>query len=131
MSSRPARTVHSSPSVSAPRAALLHLVDESGHGHGAAAAEAPALEPGHRPVADQIADAMRDEAGQARLEAPERMTGEIESERLALAREAHRLAPLRQDHGAPGGGRGGRALLAREAEEVVLSRLMGAAPLVA
>src|SRR4029077_20732918 len=81
------------------RAALLCLIDESGDGHRPAGAEAPRLEPRGRAVADQVADSVRDEARQARLETPQRVAGEVEAERFALAGQAHRVAPFRQGRG--------------------------------
>src|SRR5579862_4231122 len=78
------------------RAALAHLIDQARHRNRPARAGSSRLEARHRPVADQVADAMRDEARQARLEAHQRVPGEVEAERLALAGQPHRLAPLRE-----------------------------------
>src|SRR5205823_13584765 len=108
-----------------PRPAFLHLIDEPGHGDLPARAEAPALEPGDRPVTHQVADAVGHETRQTRLAALERMAGEIQAECLALPRQAHRLAPLGQ-HRAAEQPRGARARLAREPEQIVLPRRMGA-----
>ena len=111
------------------RTAFLHLIDESGHGDRPARAEAPALEPGDRPVTHQVADAVGHETRQTRLAARERVAGEIQAECLALPRQAHRLAPLRQQRA--GQLRRARALLAREPEQIVLPRRVGAAVLIA
>src|SRR6516162_2106158 len=58
------------------------------------------------------------------------MAGEIQAKGLALAGETHRLAPLRQRR-YPLQLRKLGSLRAREPEQVVLTGLMGAAPLVA
>ncbi len=65
------------------------------------------------------------EARQIRFEAVDRVPGEIQAERLALAGEPHRLAPIRQ--GCPSlRRRGGRTRLGTEPEEIILTCLMGA-----
>ena len=113
------------------RAALLHLVDEPRHGDLTTAAEAPGLEPGDRTVADQVADAVSHEARQAGLEAPERMSGQIQAERLALAGEAHRLAPLGQRGRACRGRRAGALGGRGTTEQIVLPGLARPCALVA
>src|SRR5262249_52030799 len=112
------------------RTALFHLIDETGNGHRLAAAEAPGLEASEWPVAHEVADAVRDKTRQRRLEASKRMPGEGQAEALAPAGETHRFAPLRQRRPAPLCWPD-PALLAREAEQVVLARLVSAAVLVA
>src|ERR1700747_357168 len=113
-----------------PWTAFLHLIDEPGDGDGLPAAEAPRLEAGERAVAHEVADAVRDEARQRRLEARERMTREVQAERLALAGETHRFAPLRQRRRVALLRLRG-ALLAGQSEQVILARLVRAVVLVA
>src|SRR6202007_2655969 len=99
-----------------------------GDGHTAAAGRTSGLEAGERPLAYQVTDAVRHDSRQAGLKPPEWMAGEIQAERLALAREPHRLAPFRRRPGTDGWGRGGR-LIAGQPEQVVLPRIARAAAL--
>src|SRR5581483_9508920 len=72
--------------------ALSDLIDESGDTRGLARVEAAALAATERPLAQKIPDARGDEARQVGLEAVDRMSRQIQAERLALAREPHPLA---------------------------------------
>ena len=67
-----------------------------------------------RPLAHEIADAMRDETRQMRLDAVDGMAGQIQAERLAFARQALSVAPVRLGRGiAPRGARRARSSAAR------------------
>ena len=122
-SSRPERSSNTT-LVRWPR--LRTSSDESGDARGLARIEAPGLARTERPSLKKIADARGHEARQIGFEAVDRVPREgVQAERLALAGEPYRLAPIRQ--GCPSlRRRGGRARLGTEPEEIILTCLMGA-----
>src|SRR6185295_9483229 len=115
------------------RPPFLHFVDLARDGHGLAAAEA-AIAIAHtaeRPFACQIAEPVRHEPRDARLERIHRMARKVEAERFALAFATHALAPLGQERRVLYRRRRLRSIVRREAEEIVLARLDGFGILVA
>src|ERR1700722_15451575 len=77
------------------RAAPADLVNQARDPHLPSAGECAYPRNHGRPLGDEVADAVRDEVRQMRLDALDGMAGEIQAEGLAFSRQALGVAPVR------------------------------------